>query len=99
MVRIVKLLHLPLSEDSASLGLEQSSTVGSFVHVPSSPLRELSRTGLHHALQDMSSADGDQSHDIEMDQLHTETLDIPKEKTTERTSAKEVVVTNKTPVT
>ena len=78
MTRVAKLLHLPVP-DSASDSrhvpavvsvpvVSEPSAVGSFVQL-SSPLADLSRSGLHKALQDTPPSDIASLQHIEMAQL------------------------------
>lgn len=84
MTRIAKLLHLPLPDPTSDslhppLGLDQPD-IGSFIAVSppellSSPLTDLTRSGLHHALQNPPLVEGSTLQDIEMAQLQSSTLE------------------------
>ena len=84
MTRIAKLLHLPLPDPTSDslhppLGLDQPD-IGSFTAVSppellSSPFTDLTRSGLHHALQNPPSVEGSTLQDIEMAQLQSRTLE------------------------
>lgn len=75
MTRVAKLLHLPIPDPTTDslhlpLGLEEPN-VGSFVSISPahSPLSDLSRSGLHHALQHPPVTNVVASQDIEMAQF------------------------------
>lgn len=92
MTRVAKLLHLPIPDPTADslhpLPSSDQPDIGSFVALSplqqlSSPLADLTRSGLHQALQNLPLPEGPTAQGIEMAQIQSTTLEASMTKMTE----------------